>query len=98
MLENTFCHTPRVSVRAEHRLWESGLHSWRHLTEAAELPVLRTRADEIRRYLDDSYTHLRTGNPHFFAGTLPPFLHWRLFPEFRHTIAYLDIETTGLAP
>jgi uncharacterized protein YprB with RNaseH-like and TPR domain len=27
---------------------------------------------------------------------LPSSEHWRLFPEFRRSIAYLDIETTGL--
>jgi uncharacterized protein YprB with RNaseH-like and TPR domain len=27
---------------------------------------------------------------------LPPSQQWRAFPEFRHSVAYLDIETTGL--
>ena len=30
-------------------------------------------------------------------ATLPGFLHWRLFPDFRDRTAYLDIETTGLS-
>lgn len=98
MLENTFCHIPRISLKTERRIWESGLHSWRHFAEAEAVPVTRARIDQVRRHIDESFYHLRTNNPHFFAATLPSALHWRVFPEFRHSIAYLDIETTGLAP
>lgn len=35
-------------------------------------------------------------NPFFFGQHLPVNQYWRLFPHFRDTIAYLDIETTGL--
>ena len=35
-------------------------------------------------------------NPGYFADNLPSAEHWRLFPEFRDTVVYLDIETTGL--
>lgn len=31
----------------------------------------------------------------YFSGCLSSSQHWRLFPEFRHSVAYLDIETTG---
>jgi hypothetical protein len=98
MLENTFCHIPRISPRREVRLWESGIQHWRQVSDATALPFARVALDELRRSIDESYRQLNTGNPQYFAGTLPSALHWRLFPEFRHSIAYLDIETTGLAP
>ena len=39
---------------------------------------------------------LATGNPKPFAEKIPAKQHWRFFPEFRESTAYLDIETTGL--
>ena len=41
------------------------------------------------RQLDD-------GNPAYFSTRLPSNQSWRMFREFRDSIAYLDIETTGL--
>jgi uncharacterized protein len=41
-------------------------------------------------------TQLATGNPKHFAEKIPARHHWRFFPEFRESTAYLDIETTGL--
>ncbi len=98
MLVNTFCHIPRVTIRSERRIWEAGLHSWKALTRATELPLTRVSLDAFRCYLDESHHHLRAENPHYFADALPSMLHWRLFPEFREQMAYLDIETTGLTP
>jgi len=40
--------------------------------------------------------HFNEGNLQHFSGSLPSGLHWRLFPDFRDSVAYLDIETTGL--
>jgi uncharacterized protein YprB with RNaseH-like and TPR domain len=39
---------------------------------------------------------LAAGDPAFFCHVLASREHWRLYPEFRDSIAYLDIETTGL--
>ncbi len=98
MLINTFCHLPRITVGSERRIWEAGLHSWNALDGATELPLPRLSLDAMRRQLDDSFRHLHAVNPHYFAASLPSTLHWRLFPEFREQMAYLDIETTGLTP
>jgi len=35
-------------------------------------------------------------NPVYFSKLLPSNQCWRLFPEFRDSTVYLDIETTGL--
>ena len=34
----------------------------------------------------------------YFAASLPSHQQWRLFQEFRDSLVYLDIETTGMAP
>ena len=40
--------------------------------------------------------HLNNNNPNYFGDLLPPKEHWRFFPEFRDSTAYIDIETTGI--
>jgi hypothetical protein len=98
MLENTFCHIPRVTIRSERLIWEAGLRSWSAITEPAEWPLRRIPLDTISRHIEESYLRLRADDPHYFSAALPATLHWRLLPEFRHHIAFLDIETTGLTP
>jgi uncharacterized protein YprB with RNaseH-like and TPR domain len=46
--------------------------------------------------LEESLRQLDSGNLHYFVQHLPVNQYWRLFPHFRDTIAYIDIETTGL--
>jgi uncharacterized protein len=47
-------------------------------------------------HLRESQSQLANANPLYFAGLLPASEHWRLFSHFRNSVAYLDIETTGL--
>jgi uncharacterized protein YprB with RNaseH-like and TPR domain len=97
MLSNTFCHIPRVSPKVETRLWTEGLYTWDDLGKAGSLPVTRVSLQSVREHIEESFLQLQTGNPRYFSDTLPAHLHWRLFPEFRRSAAYLDIETTGLS-
>jgi uncharacterized protein len=96
MLKNTFCHIPGISPATEQRLWSAGINCWDAALKAERL-VLPCRAPTaLSQYLYESLVHLERGNPQHFAAALTANQHWRLFPEFRHTLAYLDIETTGL--
>ena len=96
MLTNTFLHLPGIGVKTEQRLWESGITSWDAFVEPCPVRLSRNRIGSLNRYLDESREHLEHGNPGYFADLLPSNLHWRMFPEFRYSSAYLDIETTGL--
>ena len=40
--------------------------------------------------------HLANNDPNYFYERLPANQHWRMFPEFRGSTAYVDIETTGM--
>jgi uncharacterized protein len=97
MLRNTFCHIPHVTPKVEQNFWDAGIHTWaqalRHKPES--LPC--RAASEAVRHLALSTKKLEQCDPTFFADTLPSHEHWRLFPDFRSSIAYLDIETTGLS-
>ncbi len=97
MLRNSFCHIPGISINAEQKLWAAGLRDWRCITAAADVPLSARKRDRICQHLDLSHQRLGNGDCRFFADCLPTKEHWRLFPEFRSTIAYLDIETTGLS-
>lgn len=94
MLKNTFCHVPGVGVKSECRLWDSGIYSWDTFVEKD--PTSLSRNKTIKDVISKSLVHLGDNNPNYFAQLLQSNQHWRLFPDFRQSTAYLDIETTGL--
>jgi len=97
MLRNTFCHVPGIGEITERKLWSSGIDSWHACSHSDAICSLSLkRKASILRHIEESEMHLEGGNARYFAGRLPASLHWRLFPEFRDSVAYLDIETTGL--
>jgi uncharacterized protein YprB with RNaseH-like and TPR domain len=95
MLRQTFCHVPGVGIKSEQQLWAAGAVSWDSIEEAGRAFGPRRR-ERLVRHLGESRRQLAGNNPAFFAATLPAGEHWRLYPEFREAVAYLDIETTGL--
>ena len=95
MLRHTFCHVPGIGIKAEERLWASGVVSWEAVPSAGKNLGSR-RHDQLTRHMAESQRHLTDKNPTFFAATMPASQHWRLYPEFRDSVAYVDIETTGL--
>jgi hypothetical protein len=96
MLQNTFCHIPGISARIEQQLWNAGIHSWQQAGEVRRLAWLRHPRRSLTDYVSESLVHLAQQNAAYFGELLPSDQTWRLFPEFRDSIAYLDIETTGL--
>jgi len=96
MLTSTFCHIPRVGQRAEAQLWAHGVHCWDDLHTHAGAERLARSAPQFQQHLEASRAALADNDARFFADTLPSHLHWRLYPEFAHATAFLDIETTGL--
>lgn len=96
MLENTFCHLSGIGLKTERHLWASGFPSWRSVCEDRPCPLGPKQAALLRSQIPESLAHLANNNPRYFQERLPSHQHWRMFPEFRHTVAYLDIETTGL--
>ncbi len=95
MLNHTFCHLPGIGQKTEQRLWAAGIRSWEDWQNPGpvRLPAL-TRIDAPGD-LSASRTALAK-NPLFFTKSLPGSELWRIFPHFRESTAYLDIETTGL--
>jgi uncharacterized protein YprB with RNaseH-like and TPR domain len=96
MLENTFCHIPGVGPKTERQLWAANVRSWGEARECDPLPLSAGRARALGRNVEESIARLASGDIAYFCRHLASNEHWRLYPAFRHTTAYLDIETTGL--
>jgi len=96
MLQNTFIHIQGIGVITEQRLWESGLRNWDAFSDDISIPLSGNRKYFLKETIGESKRHLYQGNPGYFSKLLPSNQSWRLFPEFRDSTVYLDIETTGL--
>jgi uncharacterized protein YprB with RNaseH-like and TPR domain len=96
MLTNTFIHIQGIGAITEQRLWESGISDWDSIDRNLPAPVSPNRKYFLLNGVEESKRHLDGCNPAYFSKLLPANQCWRLFPEFRDSIAYLDIETTGL--
>ena len=96
MLRNTFMHIPRIGQITEKRLWDAGVLCWDDFFEKTGFRQSPGRKDFMKNRLEESRVHYQNNNPQYFADLLPSNQLWRLFPKFRDSVAYLDIETTGL--
>ncbi len=95
MLIHSFQHIPGIGEKSEQKIWECGVTTWDEaLTGTALLP--EKQQQRIEKYTRESQAYLGADNPGYFADRLPSREHWRLFPQFRNTAVFLDIETTGL--
>jgi len=98
MLQNTFCHMPGIGPKTERRLWSAGILSWREGCERSGAVLPEHTAQSVAFHSAESIERLARQDARYFHDRLPSNEHWRLFPQFRHSVAYLDIETTGLGP
>ena len=99
MLRSTFCHLPGIGPVSEAALWRSGCRSWDDFHRGGgpdDIPTPRRQQYEAE--LRRSEEALSRRDAAYFADRLPPGEIWRIAPEFRDEIAYLDIETTSLSP
>ncbi len=94
MLINTFSHIPGIGPTTEKKLWDNGIRTWK---DALLRPAhIGRKSSAIQREIQTSIGHLKNKNARYFEDLLPASQHFRLFPEFRDTCVFLDIETTGL--
>ena len=98
-LRATFQHIPGVGATTEGNLWKAGVRDWENLAGLKHFPGISAgHLDMIKDELGRSADALRGGNVDYFARSLPPREHWRLYPDFRARTAFLDIETTWFSP
>jgi uncharacterized protein len=98
MLKHTFCHIRGVGKYHERELWEAGIRTWDDAYKKGLPQSIAHLEKDFFYTLDSSCDNLEKKNVRYFGKRLPPQEIWRLFPDFRDSIAFLDIETTGLSP
>jgi uncharacterized protein YprB with RNaseH-like and TPR domain len=98
MLTHTFIHVQGVGVKTEQKLWGSGFTDWSCLSPGSICGCPFRLNGFFIAGIEDSIKNLDDNNPAYFEKRLPASQGWRLFPEFRSSTAYVDIETTGLDP
>ena len=96
MLKNTFLHISGLGIKTEQRIWAAGIHSWDDLLREGLRRASPRRRDIFKQGMEESIEQLSVKNPNYFGERLPSNQFWRIFPEFRESAVYLDIETTGL--
>lgn len=96
MLENTFCHIQGIGLQTEKRLWEAEIFDWQSFLHRSPLNFGKARSSRLASDISASVRALSDGRASYFYNCLKPAEHWRLFKDFKHQAAYLDIETTGL--
>lgn len=96
ILRATFIHCPGVGPVTESRLWSAGICDWpAMLREPDRAPVGPALRDALCEMAAESLDHLADRDFAWFAQRLPAREHWRAVPDFRSSIAFVDIETTG---
>ena len=98
MLTNTFQHISGIGPDTERKLWDCGVLSWNHVlnNDDSMNNLQGTFKHRLIREVEISNENLIKKNIHHFADNLPTKSAWRIFPHFKDTVAYFDIETTGL--
>ena len=96
MLNHSFLHLPGIGETTEKRLWTEGVRSWDDLESSLGDVFGAKKAASVAASLEESRAALESGEFRYFADRMKGAHMWRLIPECQDSVAYLDIETTGL--
>jgi hypothetical protein len=98
MLRHTFIHAPGIGPVREAAIWDRGVHTWgEYLMAHDDGRFPEPHYADLPDLIAWSHRALDEGDLAFFARRLPQDEHWRLYEDFGHAAAYVDIETTGLS-
>jgi uncharacterized protein len=98
MLNNTYIHIPGVGKSLEKKIWAQGIRTWEEFLEMEDkISIPSARKARISEEIRKSSTHLAAKDCYFFSQCLPSAEHWRAYPLFSDSVAFFDIETTGLS-
>lgn len=98
MLNNTYIHIPGIGKKLEQKIWAQGIQSWEEFLEFQDkIPIPSSRKVRICEEIKKSLTHLASRDCCFFSQCLPSAEHWRAYPLFSDSMAFVDIETTGFS-
>lgn len=99
MLRSTFLHFEGIGPATEAALWRAGVRDWSEFLDTVPtLGMGGARGSTFARDVEASERALSESDAGWFARRLPAAEHWRMYPNFAATTAYMDIETTSLSP
>ena len=98
MIQCTFQHVTGVYRKGELRLWQSGITNWDKLLSTPEKHANFTKKlwNRLRTDIIQCKKALERNDFDFFINKFPEDIIWRLIPNLKGKILYLDIEATGL--
>lgn len=98
MLENSFILLKGIGQAREKTLWSSGILAWDDFLSADKIPRISPESkSRMDSDLAQAANRLEAGDSSYFATTVPRREQWRCLGDFRESVAYLDIETTGIS-
>ncbi len=95
MLNNSFLQIPSVGSKTEKRIWCSGVTTLEHFLHSPPAFMTSGKCRKISEHIHISREKIKGGDPGYFRDNLPSGEHWRIFRDYRHSTAYIDIETSG---
>lgn len=96
MLEHSFLHLPGIGETTERKLWDQGVRSWSDLEVSLGDVFGKKKASSVAIALEESRSAYESGEFRYFAERMKGAHMWRLLPLCADSVAFLDIETTGL--
>jgi len=96
MIETTFCHLPGVSVAREKDMWRHGIRTWDDLLCQSAIHDNDDRYRQLQGAVARSRRAVKMQEPAFFLNDLPESEWFRIYPDFRPSLWFLDIETDAL--
>lgn len=93
-IENTFNFVPGIGEKTEQKLWKNDVTHWDHLDSSDHLSS--RKKEKAREFIQKARKNLKVGNEAFFGKKVPDRSYWRMYENFSDSVAFFDIETTGL--
>ena len=99
MLTSTYIHIPGIGKETERKIWSGGITTWNDfLQNKSSINLPDSKKDKIAMEIENSIEKLEIRDIPYFAKSIPTSEHWRGYRNFSDSVAYVDIETTGLSP
>jgi uncharacterized protein YprB with RNaseH-like and TPR domain len=98
MLTSSFVLLDGIGPKRESTFWRQGLETWDDFMEKPRARgISETRKIQMDSQLVIAKERLRDGDSSYFANHLAKRDQWRCLREFGRSIAFVDIETTGIS-
>jgi uncharacterized protein YprB with RNaseH-like and TPR domain len=98
MLKNSFVLLDGIGHQREASIWKSGIETWDDfLSEPKAKGISEPRKTAMDEELLNARRKLAEQDSSYFASRMRARDQWRCLPEFRKSVAFLDIETTGIS-